>query len=75
MESCSSCKKRWWDLNVDGSGICRNCKKQIGDLNTGIALMSNANSMDPFPNGYISELPELNQIEQAMISWVQVIMK
>jgi hypothetical protein len=75
MKWCLSCKERWWDLKVDDSGVCSKCKKQKADPKFGIALMSKDNNMDPFPNGYRSNLPELNQIEQAMISRVQVIMK
>ena len=75
MEWYLSCKERWWGLRVDDSGVCYKFNKQKADPKFGIALLSGDNNMDPVPNGYRSNLPELNQIEQAMISRVEVIMK
>ena len=75
MEFCRTCKKRWWDLKIDGSGICKNCRVDLANPKVRISKLSKENKMDPFPNGYPTHLPELNSIEQAMISRVQVIMK
>ena len=68
MEFCRTCKKRWWDLKIDGSGICKNCRVDLANPKVRISKLSNENKMDPFPNGYPTHLPELNSIEQAMIS-------
>ena len=75
MGQCMLCKERWWDLKIGKSQICARCEKEIKNRKFQIALMSRDNKMDPFPYEHHKHLPVLRQVEQALISRVQVVMK
>ena len=54
---------------------CSECEKQRKDRKVRIRKMSAINDMDPFPNGYPTDLPELTEIEEMLIARVHVVMK
>jgi hypothetical protein len=67
METCLRCQERWFDMKLDGQGICARCKRV--DRNNDVYKFSAANNMHP---GEMPDLPELSQTEEMLIARVHV---
>lgn len=76
LHHCERCKERWFDLKIDGDGICHRCRRRDKDEEKKpeeerTFLMSALNHMDP---GDMPDLPPLSDIEQMLISPVHISM-
>lgn len=71
MIYCSYCKERFFDMKYSSKGpVCNNpecslCEKQHKDKKAGcVRRVTAENDMDPYPNYYPFQLPELSMIEE-----------
>ena len=64
MESCDLCHEEWFDLKVE-NGVCEHCRKG--------SKFQPSNNM--YPGDGASDLPELTQMEEMLISPVHALVQ